>query len=60
MGLNYSPSPQWNPNIPENGKYMFVKNKIITPLQKKNFSLGNIVTKAFDSNIRNAFAHYIT
>jgi hypothetical protein len=36
---------------------MFVKNKIITPLQKKNFSLGNIVTKAFDSNIRNAFAH---
>ena len=48
---------QWNPNIPENGKYMFVKDKIITPLQKKNFSLGNIVTKAFDSNIRNAFAH---
>ena len=48
---------QWNPNIPENGKYKFVKNKIITPLQKKNFSLGNIVTKAFDSNIRNAFAH---
>ena len=47
----------WNPNIPKNGKYMFVKNKIITPLQKKNFSLGNIVTKAFDSNIRNAFAH---
>lgn len=36
---------------------MFVKNKIITPLQKRNFSLGNIVTKAFDSNIRNAFAH---
>lgn len=29
---------QWNPNIPENGKYKFVKNKIITPLQKKNFS----------------------
>ena len=28
---------QWNPNIPENGKYKFVKNKIITPLQKKNF-----------------------
>lgn len=48
---------QWNPHIPENGKYMFVKDKIITPLQKKNFSLGNIVTKAFDSNIRNAFAH---
>lgn len=48
---------QWNPNIPENDKYMFVKDKIITPLQKKNFSLGNIVTKAFDSNIRNAFAH---
>ena len=48
---------QWNPNIPENGKYMFVKNKIITPLQKKNFSLGDIVAKAFDSNIRNAFAH---
>lgn len=36
---------------------MFVKNKIITPLQKKNFSLGDIVAKSFDSNIRNAFAH---
>lgn len=48
---------QWNPNIPENGKYMFVKNKIITPLQKKNFSLGDVVAKSFDSNIRNAFAH---
>lgn len=48
---------QWNPNIPENGKYMFVKNKIITPLHISNFSLGDIVAKAFDSNIRNALAH---
>ena len=48
---------QWSPNIPENGKYKFIKNNIMDPLQKRNFSLGNIVAKAFDSNIRNAFAH---
>lgn len=48
---------QWNPNIPENGKYKFIKDKIITPLQKRNYGLGKIVAKAFDSNVRNAFAH---
>jgi hypothetical protein len=48
---------QWNPNVPENGKYNFIKNNIISPLQAKNIHLGNLVAKAFDSNIRNAFAH---
>lgn len=48
---------QWNPDIPENGKYTFVKENIILPLQAKEIELGNLVSKAFDSNIRNAFAH---
>lgn len=48
---------QWSPKIPENGKYDFVKNNIISPLKAKGLKLGTIVAKAFDSNIRNAFAH---
>lgn len=48
---------KWNLNVPENGKYNFVKDNIISPLQAKNIELGNLVAKAFDSNIRNAFAH---
>lgn len=48
---------QWNPDIPENGKYNFIKEKIISPLQAKNIELGDLVAKAYDSNIRNAFAH---
>ena len=30
---------------------------VIKPLQEKQIELGNLVAKAFDSNIRNAFAH---
>ena len=47
---------QWNPDIPENGKYNFIKEKIISPLQAKNIELGDLVAKAYDSNIRKAFA----
>lgn len=47
----------WNTDIKENGKYNFIKDKIISPLRTQNISLGNIVAKAYDSNIRNAFAH---
>lgn len=47
----------WDPNIPENGKYTFIKENIISPLQTKKIKLGDLVSKAFDSNIRNAFAH---
>lgn len=47
----------WNADIPENGKYNFIKDNIISPLRTKNVSLGNLVAKAYDSNIRNAFAH---
>ncbi len=48
---------QWSPNIPENGKYSFINDNIISPLQEKNINLGSLVSKAFNSNIRNAFAH---
>lgn len=48
---------QWETDIPENGKYKFVKEKIIEPLRRRNQPLGNLVAKAYDSNIRNAFAH---
>lgn len=48
---------QWTPDVPENGKYNFIKDNIISPLQVKAINLGNLVAKAFDSNIRNAFAH---
>ena len=48
---------QWSPDVPENGKYNFIKDNIISPLQAKDINLGNLVAKAFDSNIRNAFAH---
>lgn len=48
---------QWKPNIPENGKYEFINENIIEPLNYKNIKLGKLVEKAFNSNIRNAFAH---
>lgn len=48
---------QWNTDIPENGKYNFIKENIISPLRRRGVSLGNLVAKAYDSNIRNAFAH---
>lgn len=50
---------QWNTDIPGNGKYNFIKENIISPLiiRSKDISLGNLVAKAYDSNIRNAFAH---
>ena len=48
---------QWSPDIPENGKYKFIQENIISPLQAKNIELGYLVSKAYDSNIRNAFAH---
>lgn len=47
----------WNPKIPENGKYTFVNDKIITPLQAKGLLLGDIVKKSFNTTFRNAFAH---
>lgn len=48
---------QWSPNIPKRGKFKFIMESVIKPLQEKQIELGNLVAKAFDSNIRNAFAH---
>lgn len=47
----------WNPEIPESGKYTFVNNKIIRPLQTNGLLLGDIVEKSFNTIFRNAFAH---
>jgi len=47
----------WSLDIEENGKYKFIKDNIVEPLQSKGIALGDIVSKAYDSNIRNAFAH---
>ncbi len=48
---------EWDCKFPERGKYEFIKSHIIQPLKDKGLSLGNIVVNAYDSNIRNAFAH---
>ena len=47
----------WNPQIPENGKYNFMKNKVIAPLVDNGYMLGEILQKGYKSSIRNAFAH---
>lgn len=47
----------WKPEIPENGKWRFVNDKVIKPLKDNGVALGNIVEKAYDSDIRNSFAH---
>lgn len=53
-GKNY----QWNPDIPENGKYKFIKDNIIVPLQTKSIPMGGTLANAYDSNIRNAFGTF--
>jgi hypothetical protein len=47
----------WNPQIPENGKYSFMKNEVIAPLVEKGYMIGDILQKGYKSSIRNAFAH---
>lgn len=47
----------WNPQIPENGKYNFMKNEVIAPLVDNGYMLGDILQKGYKSSIRNAFAH---
>lgn len=47
----------WNPSIPPRKKWEFIHNQIIEPLIKRGIALGNIVEKAYSSDIRNAFAH---
>ena len=47
----------WNPNIPENGKYKFMKEEVIAPLVANGYKLGDVLNKGYKSSIRNAFAH---
>lgn len=47
----------WNPQIPENGKYSFMRNEVIAPLVDNEYMLGEILGKGYKSSIRNAFAH---
>ena len=47
----------WNPQIPENGKYKFMHDEVITPLIDGGYKLGEILEKGYKSSIRNSFAH---
>lgn len=47
----------WNPKIPENGKYKFMKDEVIAPLVANGYKLGDVLNKGYKSSIRNAFAH---
>ena len=47
----------WNPNIPERGKYNFIKDEVVKPLKEEGYKLGDVVDKGFKLSIRNAFAH---
>lgn len=47
----------WNPNIPENGKYKFMKDEVIAPLIANGYKMGEVLNKGYKSSIRNAFAH---
>ena len=47
----------WDPKIPENGKYKFMKDEVIAPLLDGGYIIGNVLNKGYKSSIRNAFAH---
>jgi hypothetical protein len=47
----------WNPDIPEKGKWDFMHSQIIDPLKENGVKLGEIVENGYSSDIRNAFAH---
>ena len=47
----------WNPKIPENGKYKFMKEGVIPLLKNNGYKLGDVLNKGYKSSIRNAFAH---
>lgn len=47
----------WNPEVPERGKWKFIHEEIAMPLKVRNFKIGEIVEKAYSSDIRNSFAH---
>lgn len=47
----------WEPKIPERGKWKFIHNNVINPLKGKGYALGDIIEKAYSTDLRNAFAH---
>ena len=47
----------WKPEIPENGKWKYLNDHIINPLINNGHTLGEVVQKAYSSDIRNSFAH---
>ncbi len=47
----------WNPDIPEHGKYKFMREQVIEPLLSQGYKLGVVLQKGYKSSIRNAFAH---
>jgi len=47
----------WNVKKTDRGKWDFIHNDIVKPLKEKGLELGEIIEKAYSSNIRNAFAH---
>ncbi len=47
----------FNLEIPIHTKQKYIRSQIKNPLVKKNLKLGDIISKSFHSQIRNAFAH---
>ena len=52
-GMGY----QWNAKIPDKRKHDFIVNEIINPLKNSHSTLGVVLEKGYNSDIRNAFAH---
>lgn len=48
---------KWELNIPNEGKWSFLYNNVIKPLQDNNLLLGTVVQQSFSSDLRNSFAH---
>lgn len=48
---------KWKTEIPSQDLFGFIKNRIIVPLERKNFKLGSLLRDNYNSKIRNAFAH---
>jgi hypothetical protein len=47
----------WEPEIDSQGKWDFMKENVIQPIEPSCPELANIIQKAYSSDIRNAFAH---